>query len=96
MTIKEAKMIERYFDAGYMVKIDSGGYVDSEVTSIMEDKYGKLVYSSEVYDDRPLSEIHISTVSILKPLHEVCTDDRPAIEGEPGYYEVTKVNGEDV
>ena len=88
-------MVETYFEAGYMVKIDAQGFVDSEVHSIMPDEAGELCYDSEVFDEMPLSQVHISMVSILKPIFEVETDDRPVAEGEPGYYEIRKVNGED-
>jgi len=96
MTKEEERMIENYYEAGYMVRIEVQGYVDSEVHSIMPNEHGGLSYDSEMFDDEPLSGVHISMVSILKPIFEVCTDDRPVAEGEPGYYEIRKVNEEDV
>jgi len=96
MTKEEAIMVENYYESGYMIKIDANGYVDSEVHCIMPNESGELCYDSEVFSEMPLSQVHISSVSILKPIFEVSTSDRPTTEGEPGYYEIRKVDGEDV
>jgi len=84
MTTKHAKLIEMYFDAGHIIKIDDSGYVDSEVQGIYENDDGIMVYDSEVFSERPLSEVRLDNVIVANPIrdlkstlevHEYTSDD---------------------
>ena len=95
MTTGEAKQVERYFEAGYMVKIGGTGFVDSEVQDLFEDNE-ELVYNSETFDERPLSEVEMYDVSILMPLYSIATGKPIAEIGDQDEYELKIVDGKEV
>ena len=64
MNLEAAKKLKELYDAGYGVKISSY-YVDGMAT-IWEHETDGLVYSSEVYSGRPLSEVSIYGVTVYE------------------------------
>ena len=61
---------------GYNIKIYSGGYVDG-FAQLYKKEDNKIYYSSSVYTDRPLSDISIRNVTVMKEVavEEVCDLD---------------------
>ncbi|RLF43960.1 MAG: hypothetical protein DRN17_05345 [Thermoplasmata archaeon] len=94
MTKEEAKLIEAYYESGHIVLAETG-YVDSYVQAIYEEK-GMLVFDTETYSGMPLMDLYMSQFIIAVPVFEVSEDDKVSYVGDPGYYNINKVNGEDV
>ena len=91
MTNQEAKMVERYFDEGYLIIIEDTSYVDSPVQSVFTNDDGELVYDSETFYERPLSEVDISAVIIAKPIKTLVVGAKVDPAGEPGEYCIEEV-----
>ena len=96
MTDAQARMVEAYFDAGYIVLIGGTGYVDSPVTGVYDDDVNGIVYDSETFSSRPLSEVYISDVAIAMPLYSVETGVVIDEVGDNYGYEIKVVDGEEV
>lgn len=96
MTQKEAIIIEKYFDAEYIVQINDSGYIDSNIQGIYEnEETGEYVYDSEVFSERPLSEVYIGSVIIAKPIHDLLSSEIEYL-CEQDKQEVTHVDKEGV
>lgn len=69
MTQEQAKALNRLFEDGYTIQIEASLYVTGNVYAIdkVEDTedIGDYVYSDEIMDSRPLSEVFISEVKVL-------------------------------
>ena len=95
MNLEEAKQVEEYFSAGYIVMISGTGFVDSPVDAITEVD-SELVYNSEVFYERPLSEVEMFNVAISMPLHDISTGKSIENIGDIGEYELKKIDGKEV
>lgn len=67
MNIEQSTYLKDLYNAGHLVIITDGPYVDSPVQSIEENDDGELVYFSEVYSERKLSEISANNVQVFEP-----------------------------
>jgi hypothetical protein len=71
MNKEEAKKLEGLHDAGYLILISSGRFLDGPVNALYESEeentLGQMVYSSEVYTDRPLQQVHTYEVEVYAP-----------------------------
>ena len=56
---------------GYNIKIYSGGYLDG-FAQLYKKEDNKIYYSSSVYTDRPLSDVRLLDVTVMK---EVAVED---------------------
>ena len=91
MNLKEAKQVEEYFNAGYIVMVGGTVFVDSPVDEITEVD-GELVYNSEVFYERPLSEVDIFDVTIAMPLYSISTGKNIDDIGYIGEYGLKEIN----
>lgn len=96
MTTEEAKAVENYFDAGYIVLVNGSGYVDSPVHGVYEDENGDVVYDSEVFTGQPLKELYLRDVIIAMPMESIVSDKAPQPVCEIGEYEVKFIDGGEV
>ncbi len=94
MTNEEAKLIEEYYESGHIVLVETG-YVDSYIQAIYEENE-VLVFDTETYSSMPLMDLYVHQFIIAKPVFEISKDDKVPYVGDPGYYNVNKVNGENV
>ena len=71
MTKEEAQKLEELFDGGHLVLIDAGPYSDGPINCIFEEiagpNKGKHVYSSDVFTDRLLDDVHTYDVEVYAP-----------------------------
>lgn len=75
MTEQEAKHLEFLFDHGFMIKIDIPMYEDQFVGALFESEEGeyagKMVYSSSVMDEAPMSSVDVANVKVFAPAFDV-------------------------
>ena len=50
---------------GYKIKISSSGYLDGFARLVKKDD-NKIYYSSSVYTDKPLSDVRLLDVTVMK------------------------------
>jgi len=71
MTKEEARNLEELYDKGYLVIIDAGQFLDGPVQGIGEEEEGehagKICYTSNVFTDRPMDEVHTYEVEVYAP-----------------------------
>jgi hypothetical protein len=68
MNREQALYLEVLFENGSLIIINDSGYVDSPVNALYElEETGEMVYSSQVFSDRPLSEVSVNSVEVYKP-----------------------------
>lgn len=67
----QAKHLLELFSRGYLIMIDASPYLDSKVNSMYEDENGHIVYSSQVYSERPVREVGTHDVQVYRPAVEV-------------------------
>ena len=68
MKKEEALHLMSLLDYGFLIIIDASGYLDSPVHSIYpSEENDEIVYSSQVFDERPLSEISLIDVKVYAP-----------------------------
>lgn len=67
MLIDKAELLEEYYDKGYGIIITDHPYIDNAINDISETN-GVLCYSSDVFDERPLSEVPLDSVVIFKKI----------------------------
>ena len=76
MTEENARLLEKLLDSGYLILITDHSFVDGPVNAIYPrdsgddgdfDDPGELVYDSEVFCERPLSEVSESSVQVYAP-----------------------------
>lgn len=70
MTPELQRKLSDLHDAGYLIQIDSGIYVDGPVQAIYPNDLddGHWLYNSDVYSERPLRFIREHQVSVYKPV----------------------------
>jgi len=93
MTTEQAEVVLDYFNKGYIVLIDDTPYVDNVVKSMYEED-GRIVYCSEHFDDRPLSESDLEYVIIAQPVKSLSSDDSIEYVGDEDNYYVENFNKE--
>jgi hypothetical protein len=73
MNEQQSKHLETLFEHGFLILIGAQGYLDGPVNALFldeevdSDTKGQYVYSSDVYDNRPLSEVMTYEVKVYKP-----------------------------
>lgn len=87
MTKADAQKLYQLFLAGYLICIDAEGYVDSPVQDMNELETvdpldpartsESIVYDSEVYSERPLSEVSVKDVKVYQPVDWYRVDFKP-------------------
>jgi len=98
MTKKQAKLIMRYFIAGFIVIIDDNQYVKSPVTEMFKNENGDILFSDNSTSERRLETVNLVYVFVAKPilnLQESDLENDLYIE-EQGNQQVISVEGEEV
>jgi len=95
MTYEQAQIIEKYFDAGYAVKISYGGYVDSFCTGFYfdEEEENCYVYDSEVFTGQPVTDINIGCVEVFAPVRDLSSKEIDYLDDQDQWF-VEKIDGE--
>ena len=79
MSPKLQRKLFDLFNCNYIILIKDNPYVDSPVTE-MEEADGEIVYNSETFDQRPLSEVDEDYVMVLKPEMKWQTSYKPIMQ----------------